>query len=107
MTLNEAQVLVKNFVDERNIGTSVENRMLDVLSEAGELAKELLKSSDYGKKPFEKNFGFENEFGDIFFSLICLANQTNINLQDSIETALIKYEARFIDHQHIGSVNKK
>lgn len=107
MTLDELQTLIKKFVDERNIGTSTENRMLDLLSESGELAKEVLKSSDYGKQPFVRNKDFDAEFGDVFFSLVCLANQTDINLEKLIVKALEKYDKRFKDHHHIGSVNKK
>ncbi len=107
MTLNELQTLIKKFVDERNIGTSTENRMLDLLSESGELAKEVLKGSDYGKRLFIKNKAFDAEFGDVFFSLVCLANQTDINLETLIVNALDKYDKRFKEHHHIGSVNKK
>lgn len=107
MTLDELQLLVKKFVDDRDIGTSTANRMLDLLSEAGELAKEVLKSSDYGKRAFENTEAFVNEFGDVLFSVICLANQTDLNLENIIETSLVKYDKRFKEHHHIGSVNKK
>ncbi len=107
MTLDELQLLVKKFVDDRNIGTTTANRMLDLLSEAGELAKEVLKSSDYGKQPFENTEAFENEFGDVFFSMVCLANQTDLNLKEMIDKSLVKYDKRFKDHQHIGSIDKK
>jgi NTP pyrophosphatase (non-canonical NTP hydrolase) len=107
MTLDELQLLIKTFVDTRGIGTSVSNRMLDVSSEAGELAKEVLKGTDYGKKPFEMTKSFADEFGDVLFSLVCLANQTNLNIEDALDQALIKYNKRFLEHHHIGSVNKK
>ena len=107
MTLNELQQIIKKFVEDRNIGTSTENRMLDLLSESGELAKEVLKSSDYGKQPFESNDAFRNEFGHVLFSLVCLANQTDLNLEEVINESLIKFDKRFKDHKHIGSVNKK
>ena len=107
MEIKELQSMIEKFVKERNIGTSTQNRMLDLLSEAGELAKEILKSSDYGKKAFERNEAFDAEFGDVFFSLVCLANQTNLDLEDLMLRALEKYDQRFKDHQHIGSIDKK
>ena len=67
MTLDELQKIINDFVEERNIGTTVEHRMLDLLSEAGELSKEVLKSTDYGKRAFEKNNAFKDELGDVFF----------------------------------------
>ncbi len=107
MTLNELQKTIEKFVEDRKIGTTVESRMLDLLSESGELAKEVLKSTDYGKRGFERTDDFVNEFGDVFFSLVCLANQTDLNLEHVIREALVKYDKRFKDHKHIGSVNKK
>lgn len=107
MTLDELQTVIKQFVDERKIGTSTENRMLDLLSEAGELAKEVLKGSDYGKRPFEPNQAFEDEFSHVLFSLVCLANQTDLRLEEILEKSLIEFDKRFKDHKHIGSVNKK
>ena len=49
----------------------IEHRILDLMSELGEVAKEVLKMSDYGKKPIlcaivgikacqQKRFGFIN-----------------------------------------------
>lgn len=107
MTLDELQAVIKTFVDDRKIGTSTENRMLDLLSESGELAKELLKSSDYGKQPFKANEAFESEFSHVLFSLVCLANQTDLRLEDVLEKSLVEFDKRFKDHHHIGSVNKK
>jgi len=107
MTLDELQLKVKKFVDEKSIGTDVKSRMLDVLSETGELSKELLKSTGYGKKSFQTTASFENEFGDVLFSLVCLANQTDISFEKVISDAFDKYEKRYQLHNHIGSIVKK
>ncbi len=107
MTIDELQALIKAFVDERGIGTSVEHRILDLHAEAGELAKEALKNMDYGKSQFDSSKKFEKEFSDVLFSLVCLANQTGIDIEKNIKEALVEYDIKFKDHKHIGSLNKK
>ena len=46
-------------------------RVLDVASEVGELAKEVLKATGYGTNPLEKHAALEEELGDCLFSLLC------------------------------------
>ncbi|WP_420842737.1 MazG nucleotide pyrophosphohydrolase domain-containing protein [Fervidibacillus albus] len=43
------------------------------------------------------------EIGDVLFSLICLANQTETNLEDSLAQILEKYEKRFAAKGDVGS----
>ena len=99
----EFQQSVANFIAQHHLETDVTHRMLDLISEAGELAKEILKSSDYGKTTFHPTEEWESELGDIFFSLICLANSTNTNLEDALENALQKYKNRLKITQDAGS----
>ena len=105
MKLKEVQSIVKQFVSEHQLETSVEARLLDVVSEIGELSKELLKGNDYGKKEFSKTSKWEEEFGDVLFSLICIANSTGINLENSLNIVLNKYTDRIAYKGNIGSNN--
>lgn len=47
---NEFQEKVKKFMDENNMNNPVENRMLDLVDEIGEISKEINKMSEYGTK---------------------------------------------------------
>lgn len=85
---------VIQFVKAHSLGTSAELRLLDLVSEIGELAKELLKVKQYGDSEFTPNQGWEDELGDVFFSLICLANQTDVDLRQALALALKKYHER-------------
>ena len=49
--MEKAQKRVKDFMGEQGLSFSPEARMLDLVSEVGELAKEVLKGSDYGTAP--------------------------------------------------------
>ncbi len=67
-----------------------------LMEESGELARELnhrfgpkkKKDSDAAKD------GCSEEIGDILFTLVCLANQLNISLDESISSTFEKYQTR-------------
>lgn len=94
---------VANFIKEHNLEMSVEIRLLDLLTELGELAKEVLKSSEYGQVPFTETQAWEEEMGDVFFSLACLAYSTTVNLEEALDKALAKYQARIASKGDAGS----
>lgn len=104
-TLNHLKEQVKNFCDEHNLGGSPEHRTLDLVSEVGELSKELLKASCYGNKGAVSTTEIKNELGDVFFSLITLANSLNVDLETVLEQVLVKYKAR-AEKGGIGSENE-
>ena len=90
----EFQEIVLEFVDDHHLEIEVPYRMLDLVSELGEVAKEVLKSSHYGITRFLPENKWEDELGDLFFSLICLANSTGVNLEEALNNVLQKYENR-------------
>ena len=99
------QELVQEFCDKYYVDCKIENRILDVISEIGELSKEVLKSTDYGA--IELNSCSEEltlEFGDVLFSLIALANKLDINMETALNLAMHKYEKRFQLRNSIGSL---
>ena len=51
--MRDLQEKVKNFCEDHDLTSSSEIRLLDTISELGEIAKELLLSSDYGKEPLK------------------------------------------------------
>ncbi|MDQ7065253.1 MAG: MazG nucleotide pyrophosphohydrolase domain-containing protein [candidate division KSB1 bacterium] len=81
MELHELQILVANFVARAHIDTGEPYRMLDLVSEMGEVSKEILKGTDYGKKPFNPPSTWTEELGVVMFSLLCLANKTGVDLE--------------------------
>ena len=96
---------VKEFNQKYNSLSKIspENRILDIQSELGELSKEILKSTDYGKSEFKITEDFILEFGDTLYSILCLANETGINANDALEKILNKYEKRFLEKGNFGS----
>lgn len=103
MNLIDFQHTIKKFTKEKGIDCTVNVRMIDLASEVGELSKEVLKGTDYGKNDFCLTEEWESELGDVLFSLICIANETNTDLEQCLKSVLHKYERRFADKGNIGS----
>ncbi|QOR34653.1 MazG-like family protein [Clostridium sp. 'deep sea'] len=66
MSISKMQHKVKEFVDSYNLQTDLATRLLDLVSEVGELSKEVLKATSYGKKDIELTENFSSELGDVF-----------------------------------------
>lgn len=94
--LDHVQSSIKEFCKKYDLNAPLEHRTLDLVSEVGEVAKEILKMSDYGKKPIQINKEIMSEIGDVFFVLAIIANQLNISLDQALEQVLQKYELRLV-----------
>ncbi len=103
MKVYDLQKKVADFVRVNNLETNVEMRLLDLVSEIGELSKEVLKGSNYGKEDFHITDEWTNELGDVLFTLICVANKTGVNLEEALKNVLNKYEKRLKEKGTIGS----
>lgn len=63
--------------------------------ELGELSREI--NHYYGEKPkksTEEANTIEQELGDLFFVLVCFSNSLNINLQESFDLVMEKFQTR-------------
>ena len=97
------QQRVAEFVAAHGLGTDVAHRLLDLVSEVGEVSKELLKVTQYGKSTFQENVQWEEELGDVLFALICVANTTGVDLETALAKVLTKYQNRIECKQDAGS----
>jgi NTP pyrophosphatase (non-canonical NTP hydrolase) len=94
MELAALQKKVASFTENYKLEIAVPFRLLDLMSEAGELAKENLKSSNYGRTDFAPSVSWAEEVGDVFFALLCIANSTNLDLEEALSVVLDKYQKR-------------
>lgn len=88
------QETVDGFLVEHDLQAPVIHRLLDVASEVGELAREAVEATRYGREGFEPSEHWDEELGDLFFSLICLANASDVNLEEALDRVLEKYRGR-------------
>lgn len=103
MAAKDSQKTVEDFVNERGLSLDVQARLLDLQAEVGELAKEYLIASEYGRQEFEKTIDWEAEMGDVLFSLIALALASGVSLEQALDDALKKYRQRLASGDGIGS----
>jgi len=93
--IKKLQDKVKEFVKKNNLSKNPDILMIDLTSEIGELSKEIIKSTDYGRQKTRKiTQETESEIGDVLFCVIRLANETNIDLDTALEKVLKKYKER-------------
>ena len=62
--MRETQQKVAAFARAYGLGTDPQARMLDLASEVGELAKEVLIATGYGTRPLAPTVSLEEELGD-------------------------------------------
>lgn len=103
MSLHQAQADVAEFTHEQGLDTPVSARLLDVVSEVGELAKEFLEGSAYGKEAAVLRSSWDGELGDLIFSVLSLANVTNVDLEVALADTLDKYRRRMASTGTPGS----
>ena len=96
MTLKEAQNLVDAWIKEYGVRYFSELTNMAILTEeVGEVAR--IISRTYGDQSFKKSeeeVNLADEMADVLFVLICLANQTGIDLDDALRRNLEKKTKR-------------
>ena len=100
------QKLVEDFMREFSLQTGHEIRHMDLVSEVGELGKEIIKGSNYGKEGFVITPKTAEEMGDCLFSLPALCHELEIDSKTALKYALEKYRERFKKNAHIGSTRE-
>ena len=101
--MRDAQQQAADFVREHGLSLSAQGRFIDLVSEIGELGKEILKATGYETEPFTNHKEITQEMGDCLFSILCLCSCLGLDAQDALELALQKYEERFVEKGHVGS----
>ncbi len=96
LSLQEAQEKVDHWIQEIGVRYFSElTNMTILMEEVGELAR--LMSRQFGEQSFkesDKNRDLGDEMADVLFVLICLANQTGVDLNEAFCKNLIKKTAR-------------
>jgi NTP pyrophosphatase (non-canonical NTP hydrolase) len=96
MTLQEAQQQVDQWINRYGVRYFGELTNLALLmEETGELARIIArKYGEQSAKPADEEKDLADEMADVLFVLICLANQTGVDLQKALEANLAKKTAR-------------
>jgi NTP pyrophosphatase (non-canonical NTP hydrolase) len=96
LTIQEAQKIVDKWINENGVRYFNELTNMAILTEeVGEVAR--IISRKYGEQSFkesDKDVDLADEFADVLFVLICLANQTGIDLTEALKKNLDKKTRR-------------
>ena len=96
MTINEAQQQVDGWIKTVGVRYFSELTNMAILTEeVGELARIMART--YGDQSFKKtdlDKNLADEMADVLWVLICLANQTGVNLTDAFQKNIEKKTMR-------------
>ncbi|MEN9958762.1 MAG: hypothetical protein RLZZ474_1006 [Bacteroidota bacterium] len=102
MTLEEAQAQVDQWI--KTVGVRYFNELTNMAmltEEVGEVARIIARRyGEQSEKESDKSKDLGDEMADVLFVLICLANQTGINLTDALAKNLAKKSIRDADRHH-------
>lgn len=92
MTIEEAQKIIDEWINTLGVRYFNELTNMALLTEeVGELARIIARK--YGEQSFkesDKQYNLADEMADVLFVLICLANQTGVNLTEALKNNLEK-----------------
>jgi NTP pyrophosphatase (non-canonical NTP hydrolase) len=96
MTIQEAQQTIDKWINTTGVRYFNELTNMAILTEeVGEVAR--IMARKYGEQSFkqsDKDKDLGDELADVLFVLLCIANQTGVNLTDALEKNLEKKSIR-------------
>ncbi len=96
MTIEEAQKIVDDWINTTGVRYFNElTNMAMLTEEVGEVARIIARQ--YGEQSFkesDKEKNLEDELADVLFVVICLANQTGVDLTEALKRNLEKKTKR-------------
>ena len=96
ITLTEAQKKVDDWIKTFGVKYFTELTNLGILmEEVGELSRIMVRT--YGQQSFkesDKNHDLADEMADVLWVLICMANQTGVNLTEALQKNISKKTIR-------------
>lgn len=104
MTIEEAQQTVDAWIKEHGVRYFNElTNMAMLTEEVGEVARIIARRyGEQSEKESDKAKDLGDEMADVLFVLICLANQTGVNLTEALEKNLSKKTNRDFDRHKMN-----
>lgn len=103
MTLQDAQIQVDTWIKKYGVRYFSELTNLAILTEeVGEVARIMARTyGEQSEKDSDKNKELGDELADVLWVLLCIANQTGVNLTDAFQKNIDKKTTR--DHNRHNS----
>jgi NTP pyrophosphatase (non-canonical NTP hydrolase) len=96
MQISEAQKIIDDWIKKYGVRYFSELTNTAILmEEVGEVARIMARSyGEQSQKESDKQFNLADELADVLFVVMCIANQTNINLEEALKKNLEKKTTR-------------
>ena len=102
MNIENAQKAVDNWIKSHGVRYFNElTNMAQLTEEVGEVARIIARRyGEQSEKESDKNIDLGEELADVMFVVLCLANQTGVNLQEAFNKKLDFKAKRDHDRHH-------
>lgn len=102
MTIQEAQLQVDQWIKTKGVRYFNELTNTAILTEeVGEVARIMARRyGEQSEKESDKGKDLADELADVLWVVICLANQTGVNLTDAFKKNMEKKSERDADRHH-------
>ena len=95
---------VREFLNVSKTFSDTFVRLADIQSELGELSKEILKATRYGKTETPtRHESIEDEYGDLLFSVLAFGVELKADPEYCLKKSIEKYNKRLEKTGQIGS----
>ena len=102
MDIKNAQKIVDNWINKHGVRYFNElTNMAQLTEEVGEVARIIARRyGEQSEKESDKNKDLGEELADVLFVVLCLANQTGVDLQEAFDKKLDIKSKRDHDRHH-------
>lgn len=102
MNIQNAQLDVDNWIKKHGVRYFNElTNMAQLTEEVGEVARIIARRyGEQSEKESDKNKDLGEELADVVFVVLCLANQTGVNLQEAFDKKMDLKSKRDHDRHH-------
>ena len=102
MNLKESQLVVDKWIKKHGVRYFNElTNMAQLTEEVGEVARIIARRyGEQSEKESDKNKDLGEELADVIFVVLCIANQTGIDLQEAFEKKMLIKTKRDHDRHH-------
>lgn len=98
----DGQDAVASFIREHDLEAPPVYRLVDLVSEVGEVAKDSSESTEYGEVPDAIDLSAD-ELGDVLFAMFALCECVGVDADQALNATLRKYEDRLAELGTAGS----
>jgi len=102
MDIRNAQLIVDNWIKDHGVRYFNElTNMAQLTEEVGEVARIIARRyGEQSEKESDKDKDLGEELADVLFVVLCLANQTGVDLQEAFDIRMDKKAKRDHDRHH-------